>query len=123
MKTKQIIKNQMETDNAPDDCSNTNEDEVSAQICKKGIALMNFGANWSSPCCAQRPTINQISEQFDQKLTVKKVDVDDQKKLAMSLHITSIPTSILFKDGKEIKRFVGLQEKSVLSDAILETLD
>jgi len=88
------------------------------RISRKGVVLVDFSADWSVPCNTQLPAISLISKLFNQKASVEIIDVDDQRKLATSLQITSIPTMILFKDGIEVMRFVGLQKPDVLSQAL-----
>ncbi len=91
-------------------------------IRQKGVVLAIFSADWSTPCIAQNPIIDQLSKQFIRKAAIETVDVDKQREIAISFRITSIPTLILFKNGEEIKRFVGLQEANVLSGAVEEVL-
>lgn len=103
-------------------CTKPLHHEFLDRISRKGVVLVDFSADWSIPCNTQLPAINLVSKLFNQKASVEIVDVDDQKKLATSLQITSIPTLILFKDGIEVMRFVGLQKPDVLSQALENTL-
>ena len=88
-----------------------------------GVVLVDFNAPWCGPCRFQEPIIKGIAEQFEDKAFVREVNVDENREIAIRLGIQSIPTLILFKNGKEIKRFIGLQTNEVLSRAIERALD
>jgi thioredoxin 1 len=90
---------------------------------KGGVSLVDFNAPWCGPCRAQEPIIKQLSEQFTGKATVAEMNVDENQETAVSLGIQSIPTLALFKDGKEVKRFVGLQSSQTLIQALEEAID
>lgn len=90
----------------------------SEKIERDGVVLAGFCSNRSTPCNAQIPIINQLAERYERKALVKMIDVDENRDLATSFQITSIPTLIFFKKGIEIQRFVGLQKAEVLSHAI-----
>ena len=91
-------------------------------IIKKGIALVDFNAPWCGPCRAQEPIIRELSIQFNGKITIAEMNIDQNQQTAAKLGIQSIPTLTLFKNGLEIQRFVGLQATKTLADAIEETL-
>lgn len=72
--------------------------------------LVDFWASWCGPCKMLSPVVDQIAdEQTDVK--VGKINVDEQQELAMQFKVMSIPTLIVFKDGKEAKRSVGVIPK------------
>ena len=85
---------------------------------KKGITLVDFNAPWCAPCRVQKPIVDQLAGQYRGKARVLVLDVDEHRKAAMRLCITSIPTLIIFKNGREMWRFVGLQPAEVISTAI-----
>ena len=91
-------------------------------IIKKGVALVDFSAPWCGPCRAQEPIIRELSIQFNGKITIAEMNIDQNQQTAAKLGIQSIPTLTLFKNGLEIQRFVGLQATKTLADAIEETL-
>lgn len=91
---------------------------LSEIINQQGVVLANFSAGWSSPCKIQISIADQLSKKYDQRIQIKNIEVDEFRKLATTCQITSIPTLILFRDGLEVKRFVGLQKPEVLSRAI-----
>lgn len=72
--------------------------------------LVEFQAAWCGPCQALAPVVESISEEISD-VKFGKVDVDQEKELAAEFHIMSVPTLLLFRDGKGEKRSVGLQKK------------
>ncbi|MBR6513719.1 MAG: thioredoxin [Clostridia bacterium] len=76
-----------------------------------GIAVVDFYADWCGPCKMVAPVLEKISEERDD-ITVGKVNVDFDGELAMKYGVMSIPTIVIFKDGKEINRSVGAKSKA-----------
>ena len=77
--------------------------------------LIDFWAPWCGPCMRQGPVVEELAEEG---YAVGKVDVDQNMALAQQFRVVSIPTLILFKDGTEVKRFVGLTSKEELKAAL-----
>ena len=78
---------------------------------EKGKVLVDFYANWCGPCKMLRPILESIaSERSDKKIV--SIDVDEAEDLAREYGIISIPCVILFEDGKEVNRSIGLKSKS-----------
>ena len=77
--------------------------------------LIDFWATWCGPCMRQGPIVEALAEEG---YAVGKVDVDQNMALAQQFRVVSIPTLILFKDGVEVKRFVGLTSKEELKSAL-----
>ena len=100
---------------------NLNKDNFEQSI-SNGVALVDFWAEWCGPCKMQLPIIEEFSSEMDGKATVGKVNVDEQLELAQSFGIQSIPTLILFKDGKPVKKLVGLHSKESLYDEVNQVL-
>lgn len=69
--------------------------------------LVDFWASWCGPCRALGPVVEQIGEEMADKLSVFKANVDQEADLAQRFQIVSIPTLILFKDGKPVHTLVG----------------
>lgn len=82
-------------------------EEFDAFLDEKNLALVDFWATWCGPCRMVAPVIEQIAEEYANSVNVGKVDVDDQGALAMQFGVMSIPTVVLFKNGKEVDRRVG----------------
>ncbi len=82
------------------------------------LVLVDFWANWCGPCRALAPTIAEISKEYSGKILVGKLDVDSNPETAERFQVFSIPTMILFKDGQETDRLVGLCPKNRITDAL-----
>ena len=100
---------------------NLNKDNFEQSI-SNGVALVDFWAEWCGPCKMQLPIIEEFSSEMDGKATVGKVNVDEQLELGQSFGIQSIPTLILFKDGKPVKKLVGLHSKESLYEEVNQVL-
>lgn len=81
---------------------------------KSGTVLVDFWASWCMPCKLMVPVLNDLADEVDGKVTIAKLNVDDSKVTASKFAVRSIPTMILFKNGKEIHRFVGVKTKEYL---------
>ena len=84
--------------------------------------MVDFNAQWCAPCRIQKPIVDQLAKLYDGKASILEINVDKNQKSAMELGITSIPTLIIYKNGVEFQRFIGLQNAKVLSDAIDKAL-
>ena len=73
----------------------------------KGYALVAFWATWCQPCRMMAPVLESAEQQLGDKINFVKVDVDEQQQLAAEFDIMSIPTLVVFKDGKPVKRMSG----------------
>jgi len=87
---------------------------------KNGITLCKFGAPWCSPCRQLVTIIEKLSEDFkdNDSVTIADCDVDNDQELAMKYGIRSIPTTIIFKDGKVVDTIMGVESKSVLTEKL-----
>jgi len=90
---------------------------------ENGLTLMDFNAPWCAPCRTQEPILEEISAQFEGKALVAAMNVDENQDVAASLGIQGIPTLIIFKNNKEIQRFVGVQSHGDLSDALNKLME
>jgi thioredoxin 1 len=77
----------------------------------KGTVMVDFYAEWCGPCKITSPIIDQLNDEFGQKVKFLKVDVDQNNDLAGQFNVFSIPTFIIFKDGKAVGQLVGAQSK------------
>lgn len=84
----------------------------------QGVVLVDFFADWCGPCRAIAPIIDELANEMSGKATIAKVDVDKSQGVSVKFSVHSIPTLIIFKDGKEVKRFVGITMKNQLIEAL-----
>ena len=80
--------------------------------------LVDFFAEWCGPCKMQAPIIDELNKEYENRVRVFKLDVDKNQQTAQDYQVMSIPTIVLFKNGKEIERLMGLQQKPVLTERI-----
>jgi len=84
------------------------------QQIKKGVILVDFWASWCAPCKMMAPILNEVSASLTDHQSVGKVNVEIARMVSSQYNIRSIPTMVLFKDGKEVNRFVGIKSKEFL---------
>ena len=80
--------------------------------------LVDFWAAWCGPCRMVGPIIDELSNEYDGKAVVGKVDVDSNQEFAAKYGVRNIPTVLLFKDGELVDRKVGVSPKQVYAEAI-----
>ena len=80
--------------------------------------LIDFWATWCGPCKAMMPIVDEISEEYEGKIKVCKVNVDDNQNLAARYGIMSIPSVLVFKDGEVVDKMVGSRPKSQIKEMI-----
>ena len=80
--------------------------------------LVDFWADWCGPCHAIAPVLEELAAQYGERLTVAKLNVDENPVKPAAFGIRSIPTLILFRDGQPVQTLVGVQPKSALKAAI-----
>lgn len=91
------------------------EDEV---IGAKQPVLVDFWAAWCGPCQAMLPVVHEIGEEAGDKAKVVTINVDEERELAKQFTVMSIPTLMVFKDGKPVSRMVGVQSKQKIVDEL-----
>jgi thioredoxin 1 len=89
---------------------------------KTGVTLVDFHANWCGPCRMLAPVLEQVAKELKGQAVLGKVDIDSEQKIASRFQITSVPTMILFKDGKEMNRLVGLRNAEAIKTFILAAM-
>jgi thioredoxin 1 len=82
------------------------------------LVLIDFWATWCGPCRALAPTIDAIAQEYTGKALIGKFDVDKNPSTAEKFQVFSIPTMILFKNGQEVERLVGLCTKPNITSII-----
>jgi thioredoxin 1 len=80
--------------------------------------LVDFWAEWCGPCRAIAPMIDELATNYAGKAKVGKVDIDSNRDLALRFGIQSIPTILLLKDGEVVNKWVGMQPKPVIQQAL-----
>lgn len=87
-------------------------DKNFGNITRNGITLVDFWAEWCTPCKMLVPVMNDIADELKGKVKVGKLNVDASRQTAAKFNIRNIPTVIVFKNGKEYKRLVGVKSKN-----------
>src|SRR5579859_4325407 len=93
------------------------DDNFESEV-KSGVTLVDFHANWCGPCRMLAPVLEQVAKDVKGKARVGKIDIDNEQKTAGKFQITSVPTMILFKNGKEVSRLVGLRNAESVKEFI-----
>ena len=99
----------------PIDINDANFDEA---IKKYPIVLVDFWAPWCGPCKMIGPILNDLAKEYDGKVAILKLNIDDNRLVAGKFAIMSLPTLKLFKDGKEVDTFMGVMPVQILKSKI-----
>jgi len=84
------------------------------QQTKNKVVLVDFWAEWCAPCKMMAPVLNDVADELSGNSHIGKVNIEQYQSMAQRFNVRSIPTLILFKNGKEVKRFVGIKQKDFL---------
>ncbi len=90
-----------------------NDENFQKEI-ETGVTLVDFYADWCGPCRMMEPIIHELADEMGDKVKVAKIDIESSQRTTASFQVTSIPTIIIFKDGSEVERIVGLKDKDTL---------
>ena len=93
------------------------KDEFEAAIAS-GVTLVDFWATWCGPCRMVAPVIDRISDDYNTRATVGKVDVDEYSEIAVRYGIQSIPTVLIFKDGELVNTLIGARGQDEYAAAL-----
>lgn len=96
----------------------TDDNFTTEAIEKEGVAVVDFWAEWCGPCRAITPIIEELSSEYEGKVTIGKLNVDDNPNIAMKYGIRSIPTILVLKNGEVVHKTVGVTTKQALADKI-----
>ena len=99
----------------------SNFDQIVLQ--SKTPVLVDFWATWCKPCLAISPIIDELAEEYDGRITVARIDVDQNPKATSRFSIRSIPTLLIFKNGAPAIHIVGLRPKEELKQNLDDALD
>src|SRR5262245_44381646 len=84
----------------------------------KGLVLVDFWAEWCTPCRAIAPILDDLAKSYAGRAQVTKMDVDSNQRVMMRFNVRSIPTLLFFKDGRLVDTVVGLMQRAALKDRI-----
>ena len=84
--------------------------------------LVDFWATWCRPCQMVAPILEELTGEYAGKLTIAKLDIDQNQQTAQKYHVMSIPTMIVFKNGQPVKNIVGFKPKDKLKEDLDEAL-
>ncbi|OGU34601.1 MAG: thioredoxin [Gemmatimonadetes bacterium RIFCSPLOWO2_12_FULL_68_9] len=88
----------------------------------QGVAMVDFWATWCGPCHTVAPIVEQIAREYDGKVKVAKLDVDENQRVTMRFNVRSIPSILFFKDGKHVETVVGAVPKAYLVEKLARHL-
>ena len=98
-----------------------NDENFENEVIKSQVPfLLDFGAVWCGPCKALAPVVDKLADECKGKTRVGKIDIDDSPNIAAKFGVRSVPTVVVFKDGKEAGRHVGMTGN--VKDALLKLL-
>ena len=104
---------------AADNIVNLTKDNFASEVLQASTpVLVDFWAEWCGPCKMIAPVLDELAGEYDGKVKIGKVNIDDNPSVAQRFGISSIPTLLLFKGGEVTESFVGVRPKTALQEAL-----
>lgn len=98
---------------------NLNENNFEEEVLNsEKTVLIDFWASWCGPCRMMSPVVDGIAEEMGETVKVCKINIDEERNLAVKYNVMSIPTFVVIKNGKEVGRSVGVQDKEELTSML-----
>jgi thioredoxin 1 len=108
---------------ASDKVVHVTDDDFEERVIKaKGLALVDFWAEWCGPCRMVAPILEELAVEYEGRVTVTKLNVDENRQTPTQFGIRSIPTILFFKDGSRIDQVIGALPKSAIRTKIQQHL-
>ncbi len=93
------------------------KENFESEVLKSDIpVLVDFWATWCGPCQMIAPTIEMLAQEYEGKVKVGKIDVDEEQEIAIKYGVASIPTLVLFENGQEVNRKLGFMPKAEIEE-------
>lgn len=102
-----------------DKIAHLTSENFKAAISSSSPVLVDFWAPWCGPCKAIAPILDELATELDGKVTITKVNVDDNDGIAAEYNVRAIPTMLLFKDGLVVDTLVGMMPKATLKEKLV----
>lgn len=99
---------------------NLNSESFDKFLQENEVAVVDFWAVWCMPCLMVAPIMENLAKKYEGKIAFGKVNVDEEGDIAMRFGIMSIPTIIIFKDGKMVDQIIGAMPEKILEEKLLE---
>lgn len=97
-----------------------NKEELNEILKNNALVLVDFYASWCMPCKMLSPIIEELAKEYEGKVVVCKIDIDENEELANEYNIMSVPTVIIFKNNENVEEIIGLNNKSKYTRALDE---